>query len=62
MKWQYRGYKITCSGARDKLNIRQDKRIFSPNVWEASKKFTASIIFLEYSVPLNKSTLNSLSI
>ena len=33
--------KITCPGARDKLNFRQDKHIFSPNVRRASKKFSA---------------------
>ena len=38
-----RGKKITCPGARDKLNFRQDKHIFSPNVWRASKKFSASL-------------------
>ena len=26
----YRGKKITCPGARDKLNFRQDKHIFYP--------------------------------
>ena len=46
----YRGKKITCPGARDKLNFRQDKHIFSPNVRRASKKFSASLFFLEYSV------------
>ena len=35
-----RGKKITCPGARDKLNFRQDKHIFSPNVLRTSKKFT----------------------
>ena len=34
----YRGKKITCPGARDKLNFRQDKHIFSLNVQRASKK------------------------
>ena len=38
----YRG-KITCPGARDKLNFRQDKHIFSPNVRRGSKKFSASL-------------------
>ena len=38
-----RGKKITCPGALDKLNFRQDKHIFSPNVRWASKKFNASI-------------------
>ena len=38
-----RGKKITCPGARDKLNFRQDKHIFSPNVRRASKKFSASL-------------------
>ena len=32
-----RGKKITCPGARDKLNFRQDKHIFSPNVRRTSK-------------------------
>ena len=27
------GKKNTCPGARDKLNFRQDKHTFSPNVW-----------------------------
>ena len=35
--------KITCPGARDKLNFRQDKHIFSPNVRRTSKKFSASL-------------------
>ena len=39
----YRGKKITCPGARDKLNFRQDKQIFSPNVQRASKIFIASL-------------------
>ena len=39
----YRGKKITCPGARDKLNFRQDKHTFSPNVRRASKKFSASL-------------------
>ena len=34
-----RGNKITCPGARDKLNFRQEKHIFSPNVQRTSKKF-----------------------
>ena len=34
--------KITCPGARDKLNFRKDKHIFSPNVRWASQKFSAS--------------------
>ena len=42
-----RGKKITCPGARDKLNFRQDKHIFSPNVRRTSKKLNASIFFLE---------------
>ena len=33
-----RGKKITCPGARDKLNYRQDKHIFSSNVLRTSKK------------------------
>ena len=31
------GKTITCPGAQDKLNFRQDKHIFSPNVWRASE-------------------------
>ena len=42
-----RGKKITCPGARDKLNFRQDKHIFSPNVRRRSKKLNASILFLD---------------
>ena len=42
-----RGKKITCPGARDKLNFRQDKHIFSPNVLWTSKKFTDSLFFLD---------------
>ena len=42
-----RGKKITCPDARDKLNFRQDKPIFSPNVRRASKKISASLFFLE---------------
>ena len=38
-----RGKKITCPGARDKLNFRQDKHIFSPNVRRTSKKLSASL-------------------
>ena len=38
-----RDKKITCPGARDKSNFRQDKHIFSPNVRWASKKFSASL-------------------
>ena len=38
-----RGKKITCPGARDKLNFRQDKHIFSPNVRRTSKKLNDSI-------------------
>ena len=33
-----RGKKITCPGAQDKLNFRQDKHIFSPNVRRTSKQ------------------------
>ena len=43
----YRGKKITCPGARDKLNFRQDKHIFSSNVLRTSKKFTDSLFFLD---------------
>ena len=42
-----RGKKITCPGARDKLNFRQDKHIFSPNALRTSKKFTDSLFFLD---------------
>ena len=42
-----RGKKITCPGARDKLNFRQDKHIFSPNVLWTSKKFNDSLFFLD---------------
>ena len=38
-----RGKKITCPGARDKLNFRQDKHIFSPNVRGTSEKFSARL-------------------
>ena len=44
---KFRGKKITCPGARDKLNLRQDKHIFSPNVRRTSKKLNASIFFLD---------------
>ena len=43
----YRGKKITCPGARDKLTFRQDKHIFSPNVRRASKKSIASVLFFD---------------
>ena len=43
MTYKRRGKKITCPGARDKLNFRQDKHTFSPNVRRASKKISASI-------------------
>ena len=39
-----RGKKITCPGARDKLNFRQDKHIFSPNVRRTSKILYASLL------------------
>ena len=42
-----RGKKITCPGARDKLNFRQDKHIFSPNVQRTSKKLNPSMFFLD---------------
>ena len=42
-----RGKKITCPGARDKLNFSQDKHIFSPNVLRTSKKFTDSLFLLD---------------
>ena len=40
-----RGKKITCPGAWDKLNFRQDKHIFSPNVRRTSKKLNAIVYF-----------------
>ena len=43
----HRGKKITCPGARDKLNFRQDKHTFSPNVLRTSKKFTDRLFFLD---------------
>ena len=42
-----RGKKITCPGAPDKLNFRQDKHIFSRNVLRTSTKFTDSLFFLD---------------
>ena len=42
-----RGKKITCPCARDKLNFRQDKHIFSPNVRRTSTKFTDGLFFLD---------------
>ena len=45
--FQCRGKKITCPGAQDKLNFRQDKYIFSPNVRRTRKKLNASIFFLD---------------
>ena len=42
-----RGKKITCPGARDKLNFKQDKHIFSPNVLRTSKKYTDNLFFLD---------------
>ena len=47
MMIHYRGKKITCPSAQDKLNFRQDKHIFSPNVPWTSKKFTDSLFFLD---------------
>ena len=41
-----RGKKITCPGAWDKLNFKQDKHIFSINVRRTSKKLNAGIFFL----------------
>ena len=35
---------ITCPGARDKLNFRQDKHIFPPNARLASKKYSAHLV------------------
>ena len=40
-----RGKKITCPGARDKLNFRQDKHIFSSNVRRTSKKLILLVYF-----------------
>ena len=42
-----RGKKITCPGARDMLNFRQDKHIFSPNVLRTSKKINARLFSLD---------------
>ena len=42
-----RGKKITCPGARDKLNFKQDKHIFSPNVLRTSNKYTDNLFFLD---------------
>ena len=42
-----RGKKITCPGAWDKLNFKQDKHIFSPNVLRTSKKYTDNLFFLD---------------
>ena len=44
---ELRGKKITCPGAQDKWNFRQDKHIFSPNVRRTSKKFYASLFYLD---------------
>ena len=44
------------SGARDKLNFRQDKHIFSPNVRQASKKSVHVYFFLNTGC-LNKPTV-----
>ena len=43
----WKSKKITCPGALDKLNFRQDKHTLSPNVQRASKNFSASLFFLE---------------
>ena len=45
--YKARGKKITCPGALDKLNCRQDKHIFSPKVLRTSKKFTDSLFYLD---------------
>ena len=47
LKYISRGKKITCPGAQDKLNFRQDKHKFSPNVLWTSKEFTDSLFFLD---------------
>ena len=55
-----RGKKITCPGARDKLDFRQDKHIFSSNVLWTSKKFTDSLFFLDKDKLLdNRTSKNS---
>ena len=36
---------FTCLGALGKLNFRQDKHIFSPNVQQASEKLQCKAIF-----------------
>ena len=46
-KMKCRGKKITCPGAWDKLNFKQDKHIFSPNVRRTSKKCTDNLFFLD---------------
>ena len=51
-----RGKKIICPGARDKLNFRQDKHIFSPNVLWTSKKSTDSLFFLDKEKSFGKRT------
>ena len=43
-----RGKKITCPGARDKLNFRQDKQIFSHNIRRASNKFAVQVYLTIY--------------
>ena len=45
MYMYFRGKKFTCPGARANLNFMQDKHIFSPNVWWASKKSSANLLF-----------------
>ena len=40
-----RGKKITCPGARDKLNFRQDKHIFSPNVLRTFEVKNSLIVY-----------------
>ena len=44
----FSGKKITCLGARDKLNFRQDKHTFSPNVRRTRKKFSASLLEITF--------------
>ena len=43
-----RGKKITCPGARDKLNFRQDKHILSSNVRQTSKQFSVSLLTIYF--------------
>ena len=40
-----RGKKITCPGGRDKLNFRQDKHKFSPNVQRGQVRNSVQVYF-----------------